>query len=251
MPSRIAEFGRFLAQNRGHGFGGCVPFEGAFPGHHLVEDRTKTENVGPRVAGLAPYLFRRHIADGSHHRARQRATGQGEGGFVALLGPHQLRQPEIQDFDPSVTRKEHVLRFKVAVHDSFFVGGSESLRDAQCVLDGAPHWQRAGLELFPQRHALEKLADQKRCTVVRPDVVDGQNVGVVQRGNGARFLFETAQPVCVPRQRLGQHLDRDLASEASITGAIHLSHAARAQRRLNLIRSKFRTSGKGHGCAQL
>ena len=55
----------------------------------------------------------------------------------------------------------------------------ESLRDTERVLDGAPRRQRPGFEFFPERHALEKFADQKRGAVMGPDVVDGQNVGVV------------------------------------------------------------------------
>ena len=55
----------------------------------------------------------------------------------------------------------------------------ESLRDTERVLDGAPRRQRPGFESFPERHAREKFAEHKRGAVMGPDVVDGQNVGVV------------------------------------------------------------------------
>ncbi len=126
------------------------------------------------------------------------------------------------------------------MNDSLLVRGRESLCDAEGILDRAPHRQRSSLQLFPERHALEKFADQKRCAVVCSDVVDSQNVGVVQRGDGARFLLDTPQPVCVLRQRLRQHLDRHVAPEPRVSCAVHFPHASGAQRRDDLIGPEFR-----------
>ncbi len=60
---------------------------------------------------------------------------------------------------------------------------------------------------------------------------------MVQRRNRARFLFETPQSVGIMRQRLWQHLDRDITPQPRVACAVHLAHAARAQRRLDLVRT--------------
>jgi hypothetical protein len=60
------------------------------------------------------------------------------------------------------------------VHNSLFVRSRESLRDAEGVLDRAPHGQWTRFELLPQRLSFKQLSDQERCTVVRADVVDSK-----------------------------------------------------------------------------
>src|SRR6266481_8728420 len=45
---------------------------------------------------------------------------------------------------------------------------------------------------------------------------------------------------------LRQDFDRDGALEPRIAAAINLTHPSRAQRRLNLVGSEFRTQGEGH-----
>ena len=75
------------------------------------------------------------------------------------------------------------------------------------------------------------------------EVVNGEDVGVIQGGNRLRLLLKTPQPLGIAGKSCRQHLDRDLAVEPRITSPIHLTHAARAQRRLDLIRPEFRARG--------
>ena len=166
-------------------------------------------------------------------------------------GLNQLRQPEIQHFNPSVTSDKHVLRFQIPVHDSLLVCGRESLRNAERVFDRAPQRQRPRYELLPQCLSFKKFADQKRRTVVHTNVMDSQDVRMVQRRNRARFLFETPQPVGIMRQRFWQHFDRDITPEPRVACPVHLAHAARSYRRYDLVRPEFGARGKRHRCAQL
>ena len=53
---------------------------------------------------------------------------------------------------------------------------------------------------------------------------------MIQRGEQLCLALETRQAIRVERERLGQHLDRDLASERRVAGAIHLTHAARPEK---------------------
>ena len=52
---------------------------------------------------------------------------------------------------------------------------------------------------------------------------------MVERGDGAGFLFETGAAAGVVRDIGGQDLDGDVAAQARIAGAVDLAHGARAQ----------------------
>ena len=45
---------------------------------------------------------------------------------------------------------------------------------------------------------------------------------------------------------LGQYLDRDVATEPRVAGTIHLAHAARAERRDDLVGAEANARGQGH-----
>jgi hypothetical protein len=53
-------------------------------------------------------------------------------------------------------------------------------------------------------------------------------VGMVQASDGPRFALETLTPFWFIRDVRRQNFDRDDAVEARVTGAIHLTHASRA-----------------------
>ena len=52
---------------------------------------------------------------------------------------------------------------------------------------------------------------------------------MVQRGERLRFALEAGEALRILRERLGQHLDRHLAPERGVGGAIDLAHAAGAE----------------------
>ena len=60
-------------------------------------------------------------------------------------------------------------------------------------------------------------------------------MGMVQRGDRARFALEPLPANRVARELRGQDLDRDVAHETRVVGAIDLAHAATAQRLDDLI----------------
>ena len=111
------------------------------------------------------------------------------------------------------------------------------LRDLAGVVDGLAMRQRRCADARAQRLALEQLRDDVRRALVAADVVDGEDVGVIERAGGARLLLEAAQAVGVGRERRGQHLDGDVAAEARVARAIDLAHAAGADRSDDLVRA--------------
>ena len=72
-----------------------------------------------------------------------------------------------------------------------------------------------------------------------------RDVRMIERGEHLRFALEARQALGVVRERVGQDLDRDVASELRVAGAIHLAHPA-PSRRVNLIRAEASSSGQSH-----
>ena len=59
-----------------------------------------------------------------------------------------------------------------------------------------------------------------------PNVVNAQDVGMVERSDGAGFLLEAQQTVGISRERGGQDFYGDVPAQALVARAIDLSHAA-------------------------
>ena len=66
---------------------------------------------------------------------------------------------------------------------------------------------------------------------------------MAQRGGRACFLLEAVQSIGVGRERRRQHFDRDVAPETRVARAIHLAHAARAERGEDFIRAEAHAGG--------
>ena len=106
-------------------------------------------------------------------------------------------------------------------------------------------------EAVGQGLAFEVFHDQEIGPVLVADVMQRADVGVIQRRNSAGFALEALPGIKIGGKMRRQDLDRDGAIQARVPGAIHLAHAASAQRRLNFIGPEFRPGGKCHQCAPL
>ena len=94
--------------------------------------------------------------------------------------------------------------------------------------------QLVGRELPPdqpllERRSLQQLHDQKRLSLVLTEVVDGADVGVVERRGGARLALKALEGLAVLGHLRGQELDRHLAAEIGVLGLIDDPHAATSQ----------------------
>jgi hypothetical protein len=69
---------------------------------------------------------------------------------------------------------------------------------------------------------------------------------VVQCRSRAGLSLEAPQTVRIRRDGLRKHLDRDLAFEPRVARPVHLSHAARAQRRQDFVRAQTSADGERH-----
>ena len=83
--------------------------------------------------------------------------------------------------------------------------------------------------LMLQRRPVEELHDEERAAVLLADIVDGADVGVVQRRCGARLAAESGQGLGIFREVRRQELQRDEALQPRILGFVHDAHSAAAQ----------------------
>ena len=98
--------------------------------------------------------------------------------------------------------------------------------------DGLAGEQRA------ERLALNEFADNVLLAGLNANVVHGDDVGVVERGNGAGFTLKAGAQLGAGCALLAENLDGDIAVEARVAGAIHLAHAAYSECGLDLIDAK-------------
>ena len=61
------------------------------------------------------------------------------------------------------------------------------------------------------------------------------DVRMIQRRERLRFALEARQAIGIVRERIGQNLDRDLATERRVRRAIDLAHPAFADRRDDFV----------------
>src|SRR5262249_18909273 len=83
-----------------------------------------------------------------------------------------------------------------------------------------------------QRTLKRRPFDELHHQVVGTDVVKLTDMWVIQRGDGARFALEAFGKL------LAGNLDSDHAVEAAVAGVVDLPHAARADRRDDLVGSE-------------
>jgi hypothetical protein len=160
----------------------------------------------------------------------------------------RLRQPEVEQFCAHL-REHHVARLQIAVRDTEAVCRVQSAGD----LDGDLHRlvQRKTVELVvrePGRERLpfEVLHDEERRARVMADIVEGAHLPVIQMRKRLRFAFEALAELWICGEVRRQNLDGDRSLEADVFRPIHLTHAARAKRRLYLIGAESCTCAQPH-----
>ena len=274
-----------VIQDRAHQVRGSVAAKRALAAKHFVDHRAEAENIAARVGYLTAHLLGRHVAERTHHHADLRAAvscrSQGRVEIrLRRFGLRELRESKVQNLHASVVGNENVVGLDVAMDDAALVSRCEPARDLNRVLDGfaLAHRSAAG-EFFAQRPTFEQFRNDVRRLHRRPcerrharrrgrgrqdtrcatraasgvnerrgpDVEYRENVGMVQRSDGLRFLLEPAEAVLIVRQRRGQNLDGDFAPQPPVARAIHLAHSARADERLNFVRPKFCSGSERQG----
>ena len=132
------------------------------------------------------------------------------------------------------------------MHDARGVRLGQTLGGLMGDIGQLPHGQTACDEEVAQGHALHPFHRDERHAGLLADVVDGQDVRMIQRGGGLRFLLEPAETIGIAGHVARKDLDGNRAIEPRVARAVHLAHAPRTDGLGDFIRAKTRTWGERH-----
>jgi hypothetical protein len=255
LPRAGADLRRVEVQDRRQPVRRAFTREGGPPRHHLVEDRAHREQIRTRIGRLSADLLGGHVAWSAHPQTVLRDGGRvapptSRVGIALGRAVVPAGHAEVEDLDLAIRGQEDVLRLQVAMDDAARVRRSQAPADLRAQLGGLSPGERAALEALPQRAAFEKLEHDVGIASLRAHVVEGQDVGVAQRGHGTRFLFEPLLTWRAPGLGGREDLQGDRPAEPRVAGPVHLPHAALSEGRDDLVRTETGTSGEGHGCCR-
>jgi myo-inositol-1(or 4)-monophosphatase len=151
----------------------------------------------------------------------------------AVVG--ELGQSEVEHLDVAVAAQHQVLRLDVAVDDARLVRGRERARGADADVQHVGDRHLLAADLLAQRLAVDVLGGDVVDAVGFADVVDGDDVGMVQRRGRAGLALEAADALLVLGEAHRQELERHLAPQTVVLGEINLAHAAGAEKALHPV----------------
>ena len=106
-----------------------------------------------------------------------------------------LGETEVEDLYAAFAGDEDVVGLQVAMGDVFAVGGRQAMRGLDGVIDGFAMRKGAARQNCAQGLAFEQFGHHERRAVVLADVVNAENIGMIERGDGTRFLLEAPQAI--------------------------------------------------------
>jgi hypothetical protein len=214
---------------------------------HLVQDASEREDVRTMVGSLASGLFGSHVPRRAENHVGQGVRNEGEPRVgCAHTGPRQFCEPEVENLDPILGCDEDVVRLEVAMDDALLVCSGERLRDLKRILGAPPDGQAFLAKAVGERRAFEQFGDEVGNPLERPDIVDRQHAGVVERGSSTRFLLEPVQPLRIDREDRRHHFDRDRAPELGVPGPVHAAHSTLADQAFKFVPIDPRGDGVVH-----
>ena len=146
---------------------------------------------------------------------------------------HELGQAEIGDFHLAAFVQQDVLGLDIAMDDPFFMGVLQGLAnlgdDCQCLL----RLQTSALDEMPQIAPVDELHDQVKQAARFAEIVDGDDVGMAEPGQGAGFASKAFGKGRIATPLGRQDLDSHLAIQLDLPGPVDGAHAALADQFLD------------------
>src|SRR6516162_5051071 len=97
----------------------------------------------------------------------------------------------------TVVGDKNILRLKVAMDDATLMGRRQSARDLLAYFDDLSRRQWTATQPCAQGFAFQQFGYQVGRAVVQPGIVDGQDIGMIQRRDTAGFLLKAPKLVGV------------------------------------------------------
>ena len=243
---------RLAGADRGDEVGRGVADEGAQAVERLVEGDAEAELIAVRADALVVVLLGGHVDGGADEGAAagdggERAHAAGLAGDRGLVGGVEAGDAEVGDADAVVVADQQVVGLDVAVDEAGGVGRHEAAaglhEHAQDLLPAA----RGLVEPAPHGAAGDEFHGDEDLTGVHADVVDGDDVGVGEAGEGLGLAQEEGLAVAgaVAVDLAVHELDGDLAIELGVVGGVDDAHAAGAE----LVDDEVAADPRGRGLA--
>jgi hypothetical protein len=198
---------------------------GAAVKDQLVQDHADRPDVARRRGRLAAPLLRREVRR-SPRRAAAAVVGEASG---------PARQAEVDDARPAVARDDDVLGLEVEVEHAVAVRLADRLRDRQGGAQGLAELEPALDEPLPQGLSLEVLEREVRAAAVLAGAVDGDDVGVAERGGRARLVEEARDRAAARRCLAAHELEGHAPPEREVAREVDLAHPSARQEAEDLV----------------
>lgn len=130
--------------------------------------------------------------------------------------------------------------------DPLPVRGRQRGSDLRAVTQYVVGRQRASLEPRRKRLSFEVFHNQEVDAILVADIEQRTDVRMGQRGYRSRLPVEAPPPLGIGGILRRKDLDRDVAREPGIAGAIDLAHSACTERRGDLVRSQSAAREERH-----
>ncbi len=163
-----------------------------------------------------------------------------------------LGQAEIENLGVPARGDEQIRGLDVAVHDALGVRRIQRVCDLNAQIEQQIEVERPAGDAVLQRGAVQKLHGDERAAFVLADFVDGADVGMVQRGGGARFAPETFQRLRVLDHIEGQEFQGDEAAQLGVFRFVDDAHSTAAEFFDDAVMAESLAKqglGVGHPCA--
>jgi hypothetical protein len=156
-------------------------------------------------------------------------------GLASAFRTGDFRQAEIQNLGRLAGGNENVSWLDVTMDDAFGVSTIKRISD----FDGQRQ-QRflrhgATVDAMFQRDAFQKFHGDERMPVLFADVVDGADIGMIQRGGGLGLALKTCQRARIARNFRREKLEGHEAVQPRVLGLINHAHSATAELLQNAI----------------
>ena len=130
--------------------------------------------------------------------------------------------------------------------DPFLVRRVERVGDLRCDFQGLRHRNRILEDPIRERRASDQFEDQRGHTCRVLDPIDAADVRMIQSGEHVRLAREPRTPIGIGGEQCREELQRDVAIQLRVTGAIHLTHPAGPQQIDDLVGAEARPGREAH-----
>ncbi len=191
------------------------------------------------VERAARSLFGRHVGRRSHHHAHLRVADRSQRGAALVGRANIFGQSEVQHLDAAFVRDHDIGGLQVAMHDALLMRRRQRVGQRTGNLDDLLDREPARRDQEVEWLSFDQLHGQKVDAVGFLHRVDSDDVRMVELGEGLGLTAKAHQPLRIVRHLGGQHLERYVAAEFRVGGAIHLAHATGADRHADFVGAEF------------